>query len=190
MRNQRSGASSRAEQRKNKTDRFLNWTIGIVSLLILAVGCIILIAVFNTSNPRPAAQPASSLAQTSASSSQAKGSDNSSSGDSSQSGSSQVSNEGSSGSTSSSSSSTVSDENHQASYDIGTADWNAQVQAISGATGISVSDMTIHWLGNGGSPNSSLARVSPKSSQTSIYVVHLIYQGGKWQADNVTKPGQ
>ncbi|TGA99543.1 DUF1510 family protein [Sporolactobacillus shoreae] len=187
MRNQRSGASSRAEQRKNKTDRFLNWTIGIVSLLILAVGCIILIAVFNTSNPRPAAQPASSLAQTSASSSQAKGPDNSSSGDSSQSGSSQVSNEGSSGSASSS---TVSDENHQASYDIGTADWNAQVQAISGATGISVSDMTIHWLGNGGSPNSSLARVSPKSAQTSIYVVHLIYQGGKWQADNVTKPGQ
>ncbi|WP_100488670.1 YrrS family protein [Sporolactobacillus pectinivorans] len=191
MRNQRgNGASSRVEQRRNKTDRLLNWTIGIVSLLILAVGCIILIAVFNnSSNSQPAAQPAKSQAQASAgSSSSSQGKSESSSADSSQSDSGQVSNDTSSGSNSSSSSQ-VSDENHQASYDIGTADWNAQVQAISDATGIPVSNMTILWLGNGGSTNSSLARVSPKGAQSSIYVVHLIYQNGKWQADNVKKPG-
>ncbi|WP_010630270.1 YrrS family protein [Sporolactobacillus vineae] len=194
MRNHRgNGASSRMEQRRNKADHVLNWMIGIISLLILAIGCIILIVVFNTSN-QPAAAPksgaSSSQTASSDSSSQQSQSSSSSSSDaqSSQSSSSsdQVSNDSSA--SSSSSSSTPADSSHQTSYDIGTPDWNAQVKAISDATGIGVDGMTVHWLGNGGSPNSSLARVSPKSDQGSVFVVHLTYSNGKWQADHVQKP--
>ncbi|WP_240697222.1 YrrS family protein [Sporolactobacillus sp. THM19-2] len=205
MRNHRGkGYSSRYERRKSKTDRILNWSIGIVSLLILAVGCIILISVFNTSADRPAAKPAGqsenqgvSLSENQAgSSSESSSTDGSSAADSSaesdESG--QVPNDESassaSGESSSSSSSAGSGESHQASYEIGSADWNAQVAAISAATGIESGNMTIHWLGNGGSPNSSLARVSPKNEQGSIYVVHLVYQDGKWQADDLKKPGE
>jgi hypothetical protein len=185
------------EQRRNKADHVLNWMIGIISLLILAIGCIILIVVFNTSDQSATAsksgvsssQTASSDSSSqqrqssSASSSDAQGSQSSSSSDQDQ-----VSNESSAASSASSSS--PADSSHQTSYDIGTPDWNAQVKAISDATGIGVDTMTIHWLGNGGSPNSSLARVSPKSDQGSVFVVHLTYSNGKWQADHVQKPAQ
>lgn len=184
MRDHRGDGSSRLDQRKSRTDRLLNWTIGIVSLLILAVGCIILISIFTASSPeRSAAQStqtshSQSHKSSTASSTAAKDS-------------SEVSNDQSSSfSSDSSESSETADDNHQASYDKGSADWDAQVQAIAKATGIDQSQMTILWLGNGGSPNSSLARVAPKSASGSVYVVHLIYQNGKWQADNVRKPGE
>ncbi len=194
MRNQRrSGASTRSEQRRKKTDRLLSWAIGIVSLLILAIGCIILISVFNTTGSEPAAgsQSAYSGQKSSTASSRTTGEKSSkSSSVSSSSSSKKVANDESSSAASSSSISTTSaDESHQASYDIGSADWNAQVAAIAKATDISADGMTIHWLGNGGSPNSSLARVSPKKDQGQIYVVHLVYANGKWQADSVKKPG-
>ncbi|GAY76308.1 YrrS family protein [Sporolactobacillus inulinus] len=187
MRSQRgNGYSSRYEQRKSKMDRLLSWTIGIVSLLILAIGCIILISVFHTSpDSKPAA---SSEPQSSTQSSESKSSDSSS--DQSSDESSQAANDEGESSTDSSSSSAESgsDESHQASYEMGSADWNAQVRAISEATGIDEANMTIRWLGNGGTPSSSLARVSPKGDANAIYVVHLIYKDGKWQADNVKAP--
>ncbi|MCO7175641.1 YrrS family protein [Sporolactobacillus kofuensis] len=183
MRNQRgSGYSSREQRRKSKTDRMLTLIIGIVSLLILAVGCIILISVFHTS---PSTTPSSQSKTASIDNKKSKTTDSSKSSSESDSG--QASNEESS-SDSSSSASQEADENHQASYEMGSEDWNAQVHAIAEATGIDEANMTIRWLGNGGSPNSSLARVSPKNDQSAIYVVHLIYQDGHWQADNVKKP--
>ncbi|BBN99267.1 YrrS family protein [Sporolactobacillus terrae] len=191
MRSQRgNGYSSRYEQRKSKMDRLLSWTIGIVSLLILAIGCIILISVFHTSpDSKPAA---SSESQSSTQSSESKSSDTQSDSSSDQSSdeSSQAANDEGESSTDSSSSSadSGSDESHQASYEMGSADWNAQVHAISEATGIDETNMTIRWLGNGGTPSSSLARVSPKGDANAIYVVHLIYKDGKWQADNVKAP--
>ncbi|MFX3616008.1 MAG: YrrS family protein [Sporolactobacillus sp.] len=181
MRNHRGDGSSRFEQRKSRADRLLNWTIGIVSLLILAVGCIILISIFTASSPNRSADQAAKTSQ-----SQSHKSSTSSSRAAKDS--SKVSNDQSSSSSISSESSESSDENHQASYDKGSADWNAQIQAIAEATGIDQNQMTILWLGNGGSPNSSLARVAPKSASNSVYVVHLVYQNGKWQADNVRKP--
>ncbi|MCQ2008485.1 MAG: YrrS family protein [Sporolactobacillus sp.] len=188
MRSQRGNgySSSRIEQRKSKTDRLLSWTIGIVSLLILAIGCIILISVFHTS---PDSKPAASSSQSSSSTqSQESKEDQSSSSESSQASNDESSSTESESSSSSAESPTESDENHQASYEMGSADWNAQVQAISEATGIDEANMTVRWLGNGGTPNSSLARVAPKNNQSAIYVVHLIYKGGHWQADNVKKP--
>jgi cytoskeletal protein RodZ len=184
MRSQRGNgdSSSRVEQRKSKGDRLLSWTIGIISLLILAVGCIILISVFHTSPSSNKAASSHSQAQSSESSNSQENSSDQSSSESSQ-----ASNDDES-SSESSSSATDSDENHQASYEMGSADWNAQVSAISQATGIDEANMTIRWLGNGGTPNSSLARVAPKNNQNAIYVVHLIYKDGKWQADNVKKP--
>lgn len=186
MRNQRgSGYSSRVEQRKSKADRMLSWTIGIVSLLILAVGCIILISVFNTSpSSNKTASQSQAASSTSGQSKESKSSDQSSS----DSGTSQASNDNESSSDTSSSDTQESDQNHQASYEMGSEDWNAQVHAIAQATGIDETNMTIRWLGNGGSPNSSLARVSPKNNQSAIYVVHLIYKDGHWQADNVKNP--
>jgi cytoskeletal protein RodZ len=186
MRSQRGNgdSSSRVEQRKSKGDRLLSWTIGIVSLLILAVGCIILISVFHTS---PSSNNAASSHSQAQSSENSNSQENSSDQSSSESESSQASNDDES-SSESSSSATESDENHQASYEMGSADWNAQVSAISAAIGIDEANMTIRWLGNGGTPNSSLARVAPKNNQNAIYVVHLIYKDGKWQADNVKKP--
>ncbi|MDD9147632.1 MULTISPECIES: YrrS family protein [unclassified Sporolactobacillus] len=196
MRNTRgNGFSSRVEMRKNKTNRWLNWTVGIVSILILAVGCIILISVFSTSSAdKTASQSNHSSVQSGTNSGTSNNSTSASSGGT---GSDQVSNSESASSSasgtaaSSSASSAASqsaDESHQASYDMGSADWNAQVKAIAGATGIDQGNMVILWLGNGGSSNSSLARVASKSAQSSVYVVHLIYQNGKWQADQVQKP--
>ncbi|WKB36875.1 DUF1510 family protein [Terrilactibacillus sp. S3-3] len=88
----------------------------------------------------------------------------------------------------SSDTSSAADSAHHASYDQGTADWNAQVGAIASATGIDQNNMVIYWLGNGGAPNSSLARVAAKSAPSQKYVVHLVYKGGKWQAESVQKP--
>ncbi|MCL1630456.1 YrrS family protein [Sporolactobacillus sp. CPB3-1] len=193
MRSQRGSgySSSRYEQRRSRTDRLLGWIIGMVSLLILVVGCIILISVFHTSSETNQASSSNTHSQSSTtnnSKSQESKSDKSSS-SSSISDSSQVSNDDSStASSADSSSSSQSDENHQASYEMGSADWNAQVAAISEATGIEEESMTIRWLGNGGTPNSSLARVAPKDNQNAIYVVHLVYKNGHWQADDVKKP--
>ncbi|MFT8362053.1 MAG: YrrS family protein [Sporolactobacillus sp.] len=179
MRNHRGDGLSRVDNRKSRTDRVLNWIIGIVSVLILVVGCFILITVFRASSSNSSASAGTSSKQQ-VEKTQSKKTTHS------KQDSGEVSNDASSSSEASSSS--VSDADHQASYDQGTADWNAQVAAISSATGISVSQMTILWLGNGGSPNMSLARVAPKSSSNSVYVVHLTYKGGKWQADSVQKP--
>jgi Protein of unknown function (DUF1510). len=190
MRNHRgNGASSRTEQRRNKADHVLNWMIGVISLLILAIGCIILIVVFNQSSQNPS-QTAESPSQSQSSGSSQQSQSGSSSSSESQSSSSASSSQQVSNDSTSSAASSAADSSHQTSYDIGTADWNAQVQAISDATGIAAGNMTIHWLGNGGSSNSSLARISPKSAQGSVYVVHLTYSNGKWQADNVQKPAQ
>lgn len=196
MRNTRgNGSSSRVERHRHKADRWLNWTVGIVSLLILAIGCIILVSVFSTSSADKTASRSGNTSSTQSGVNSGSSSSKNKPGSSSSrvpggTGSGQVPNsQGAdlSGS-SSSAASQGSAENHQASYDIGTPDWNAQVSAIASATGIGQNNMTILWLGNGGSPNSSLARVSPKDAQNSVYVVHLIYQKGQWQADQVQKP--
>ncbi|RYL91540.1 DUF1510 family protein [Sporolactobacillus sp. THM7-4] len=195
------GPSSRVERRRYKANHWLNWAIGIVSLLILAIGCIILISVFHSSSTDQSATPSQSASSTQNGNHNKHSNNNHSSSDPSGTGSGsdsrsdngQVSNDagsqtGSSAQDSSSPDTQSADESHQASYDIGSPDWNAQVQAISEATRIPQDSMTIHWLGNGGSPNSSLARVSPRGKQSSIYVVHLVYRNGHWQADNVKTP--
>ncbi|GGL40672.1 YrrS family protein [Sporolactobacillus putidus] len=191
MRNTRgNGSSSRFEMRRNKSDRWLNWTVGIVSVLILAIGCIILVSVFSTSSADKTASQTHSAQSGMNSGTSNKNKSGGTSARSNGTGSNQVSNSERAASSASSSSAVPqnSGESHQASYDIGSADWNAQVTAIAGATGIDQNNMVILWLGNGGSPNSSLARVASKTAQSSVYVVHLIYQAGKWQADQVQKP--
>ncbi|MFT8870963.1 MAG: YrrS family protein [Sporolactobacillus sp.] len=178
MRSQRGDGSSRMERRKGKADRILKWIIAAVSLLILAVGCAILISVFRAAAP----SAGSSVQRSSSTASHTVSSSSSKSGKKKH----HISKK--KPSSSSALSQTTADADHQASYDEGSADWNAQVTAIAKATGLDQSQMTILWLGNGGAQNSSLARVCPKGQSSQVYVVHLIYAGGKWQADNVKKP--
>ncbi|MBM7645849.1 type IV secretory pathway VirB10-like protein [Scopulibacillus daqui] len=84
---------------------------------------------------------------------------------------------------------TANEENHTASYDKGSKDWDAQIAAVSLATGIPQDQIVVYWLGNGGDSNSSLARVAPKGSADQKYVVHLTWkQGEGWKADSVKKP--
>lgn len=198
---------SRAERHRSKTDRWLNWAIGIVSLLILATGCVILISIFNTTPSDKTATPSqnqsgaqsngglssSDSGQGNGTSDQNEDSDSAAGSDSegtvdNEESSTEDGSEERSSSSESSFSDSESGEEHQASYDKGTPDWNAQVAAVSEATGIPESNMTIHWLGNGGSPSSSLARVSPKDDQDAKWVVHLVYKDGQWEADDVQSP--
>lgn len=197
-------SSTRTSRRRKKTDRWLNWAIAIVSIFILAIGCVILVSLLKSPGSDVAATHTASHQQsdkkTEASQSEKKkdaskkagnagnedsanaNKDDNESNDSNDNGSKDKSSDNSSGASS------ASDSAHHASYDQGTADWNAQIAAIASATGIDQSNMVIYWLGNGGAPNSSLARVASKSTPGQKYVVHLVYKGGKWQAESVQKP--
>ncbi|RYM05274.1 DUF1510 family protein [Sporolactobacillus sp. THM7-7] len=196
-----SGISSRVERRKNKADHLLNWAIGVVSLFILAIGCVILISVFHISPSDKTATTQQShqnskmdhknetQSSSNASSDPSGGTDSESDNDQTDSREAgKVPNEEENDQEASDSSAQDADESHQASYDMGSPDWNAQIAAIAKATGIDADRMTVHWLGNGGTPNSSLARVSPKDDQSAKWVVHLVYKDGKWQADDVQPP--
>lgn len=72
---------------------------------------------------------------------------------------------------------------HQKSYDMGSTDWNEQVKALSYATGIPTSDMTIIWLGNGGGPDLSKGTVRDKKDPSKKYDVQL-----QWVKDKGWKP--
>lgn len=211
--------ASRSSRNRKKADKVLNWSIGIVSLLILVIGGIILVSLLNSPNDQTAATNNKSQENKSQTSANQKSSNDKSSekssGDkatTSDQSDSQTTTDGSADSTKDDSqgsddkakkeakdkkateeadkekSGSASDSEHRASYDEGSADWNAQLAALSSATGIPEDQMTLYWLGNGGGPNSSLGRVASKDTPGKKFVVHLVYKDGKWQADDVKEP--
>ncbi|RDI44078.1 YrrS family protein [Falsibacillus pallidus] len=74
---------------------------------------------------------------------------------------------------------------HVSSYDEGTPDWNEKVKALSYATGIPQDNMTVWFIGNGGSPDSSVGTVASKD-QTQKYRVFLQWVDGEgWKPTKV-----
>ncbi|TCP32293.1 uncharacterized protein DUF1510 [Scopulibacillus darangshiensis] len=208
--------ASRSSRNKKKADKVLNWAIGIVSVMILVIGGIILISLLKPTDQSASTNNSHEEQHNPQTSADQKSNDGSSDDNNGKSNDEQsnVSNDDSSSDVSADDSNAdqkdknankedadkankeedsktqedVPDSEHRASYDKGSSDWNAQVAALSEATGIPSGNMTIFWLGNGGGPNSSLGRVSAKNTPNKKFIVHLVYKDGQWQADNVQKP--
>jgi cytoskeletal protein RodZ len=70
---------------------------------------------------------------------------------------------------------------HYATYDKNSLDWKEMEQALSYATGISIEDMTIRWLGNNGSPQDAKGTIESKSSGAKyrVYITWIDGQGWK-----------
>lgn len=67
---------------------------------------------------------------------------------------------------------------HVTTYTKGSQDWNEMIRAIETATGVHETNMTVWWLGNGGSPNTSTATISSKDGQET-YRVNLQWVDGQ-----------
>ncbi|SFA95055.1 MULTISPECIES: YrrS family protein [unclassified Bacillus (in: firmicutes)] len=77
---------------------------------------------------------------------------------------------------------------HATVYDESSADWQEMLAAMSYATGIDQSNMTVWYLGNNnGNPNSSIGTVSTKDKQQT-YRVYLDWVDGQgWKPAKVEK---
>ncbi|WP_160118449.1 YrrS family protein [Bacillus sp. V59.32b] len=64
------------------------------------------------------------------------------------------------------------------SFEKGSADWNEMTTAMAAGTGIDQNNMTIWWLGNGGSPTTAKGTVSAKDGSQK-YQVQLEWVDGK-----------
>ncbi|MFI8685503.1 DUF1510 family protein [Rossellomorea sp. NPDC077527] len=74
---------------------------------------------------------------------------------------------------------------HVSSYDQGTVDWQEKITAVSYATGIQESNMTVWWVEGNGGPQKSMATVTAKDTKTP-YRVYLQWVDGKgWQPTKV-----
>ncbi|MFC7393246.1 YrrS family protein [Scopulibacillus cellulosilyticus] len=215
---QDNNSPSRSSRKRKKADRILNWAIGIVAALILVVGGVILVSLLHSPGQKSADTGAPTYNKHSEKTSAEEnnsgdvqksddGHKDSTNKDESQSNKDKQKKDKANDKAkqdqkdankkkddknsklNDEAASTANESNHTASYDKGSADWNAQLAAVSSATGISQDNMVVYWLGNGGGPNSSLARVAPKDNAGQKYVVHLTWkQGEGWKADSVKKP--
>jgi DNA mismatch repair ATPase MutL len=76
---------------------------------------------------------------------------------------------------------------HVSSYEKGSIDWNEKIQALKYATGIH-GDYILWRLENGGGPQQSIGKVSPKDNPHEMYVVHLKWVKNKgWKPTSVEK---
>ncbi|CAH0346577.1 YrrS family protein [Bacillus sp. CECT 9360] len=64
------------------------------------------------------------------------------------------------------------------SFEKGSADWNEMTTAMAAGTGIDPNNMTIWWLGNGGSPTTAKGTVSAKDGSQK-YQVQLEWVDGQ-----------
>lgn len=77
---------------------------------------------------------------------------------------------------------------HAAVYDESSADWQEMLTAMSYATGIDQSNMTVWYLGNNnGNPNSSIGTVSTKDKQQTYRVYIEWIDGQGWKPTKVEK---
>jgi cytoskeletal protein RodZ len=77
-------------------------------------------------------------------------------------------------------------EPHQKSYDDQSQDWKEMVQALSYATNIPEDQMTIIWLGNGGSPELSKGTVQSKADGAKYEVLLQWIPEKGWKPSSVT----
>ncbi len=78
-------------------------------------------------------------------------------------------------------------EPHAAQYDESSQDWAEMIQAMSYATGLSESDMTIWFIGNNGSPNDAKGTISSKD-KTQNYKVEITWvENEGWKPVKVEK---
>ncbi|MDQ0218211.1 YrrS family protein [Peribacillus cavernae] len=70
---------------------------------------------------------------------------------------------------------------HTTSFEKGSADWNEMTQAMASATGLDQANMTIWWLGNGGSPNTATGTVSAKNDPKKYRVNLEWVDGAGWK---------
>ncbi len=76
---------------------------------------------------------------------------------------------------------------HTSSYEEGSVDWNEKLKAIRLATGLD-ENMTVWKIGNGGSPQKSVAEVSPNKQPNEKYTVNLEWVDQKgWMVTSVQK---
>ncbi|WP_423798123.1 DUF1510 family protein [Neobacillus sp. SAB-20_R2A] len=78
------------------------------------------------------------------------------------------------------------DQQHVTNYDSSSQDWQQMLQAISSATGIDQSNMTVWFLGSDKSnPGGSVGTVSAKAQGSPKYRVYLQWTGSGYQATKV-----
>ncbi|WP_203288193.1 DUF1510 family protein [Metabacillus sp. cB07] len=78
-------------------------------------------------------------------------------------------------------------EPHVAQYDKSSQDWAEMIKAMSYATGLSESDMTIWFIGNNGSPNDAKGTISSKD-KTQNYKVEITWvENEGWKPVRVEK---
>jgi cytoskeletal protein RodZ len=70
---------------------------------------------------------------------------------------------------------------HQAVYDESSVDWQEMLKALSYATGIDVTNMTVWFLGNNGSPQSAIGTVSDKAGGPKYRVPIEWVDGEGWK---------
>ncbi|UAL51127.1 MULTISPECIES: YrrS family protein [Metabacillus] len=76
---------------------------------------------------------------------------------------------------------------HTAQYDKNSQDWAEMIKAMSYATGLSESDMTIWFIGNNGSPNDAKGTISSKD-KTQNYKVEITWvENEGWKPVKVEK---
>lgn len=74
---------------------------------------------------------------------------------------------------------------HVADYTKGSVDWNEMEKALAYGAGIDENNMTVWFLGNGGSPNKAIGTVGPKD-KSATYRVYLEWvDGGGWKPTKV-----
>ncbi|PLT34616.1 YrrS family protein [Bacillus sp. V5-8f] len=74
---------------------------------------------------------------------------------------------------------------HVASFEKGSADWNEMTQAMAAGTGLDPANMTIWWLGNGGAPNKAVGTVSAKNDPKKYKVYMEWVDGEGWKPVSV-----
>ncbi|USK32708.1 DUF1510 family protein [Bacillus sp. F19] len=76
---------------------------------------------------------------------------------------------------------------HAAQYDKNSQDWAEMIKAMSYATGLSESDMTIWFIGNNGSPNDAKGTISSKDKTQNFKVEITWVENEGWKPVKVEK---
>lgn len=83
---------------------------------------------------------------------------------------------------------TVQTGEHISSYDKGTTDREEMEKAMEYATGVSVDNMIVWWVGNGGKPNENVVGTISNKDKSQIYRVYMDWVDGQgWKPTKVEK---
>lgn len=75
---------------------------------------------------------------------------------------------------------------HVTNYSSDSVDWKEMTQAVAYGAGLSADNMTVWYIGNGGSPNKAIGTVSSKNDNTKTYRVYIEWVDGQgWKPAKV-----